>query len=63
MKDFIDNASKTQQKEFWKKVSTELKKCLKLNDKIYVNTHGLGVNYFHLRLDIRPKYYVRKECI
>lgn len=63
MKDFIDNASETQQKEFWKKVAIELNKMLKSYDKIYVNTHGLAVNYFHLRLDTSPKYYITKEFI
>jgi hypothetical protein len=63
LKDFIDNASKTQQIFFWKKVSNEIKKLLKKYDKIYVSTHGLGVSYFHLRLDTIPKYYITKEFI
>jgi hypothetical protein len=63
IKDFIDNASETQQKYFWKKVSTEIQKILKKYDKIYVSTHGLGVPYFHLRIDSIPKYYVTKKFI
>jgi len=61
LKDFIDNASKKQQKEFWKKVSFLIKKMLKINKKIWVNTHGLGIHYFHLRIDTSPKYYLTKK--
>jgi len=57
IKDFIDNASLYHQKIFWKKVSREIKKQLKQNEKIYISTHGLGVSYFHLRLEKYPKYY------
>jgi hypothetical protein len=63
IKDFIDNSSHYQQKIFWKKVSNEIKKILKTEDKIYVSTHGLGIPYFHLRLDKVPKYYETKEFI
>jgi hypothetical protein len=69
MKDFCDNASITHQKEFWKKVAFEIENILKSkpnnkgNNKIYVSTHGLGVPYFHLRLDKKPKYYQTKEFI
>jgi hypothetical protein len=63
IKDFIDNSSHYHQKIFWKKVSNEIKKILKTEDKIYVSTHGLGVPYFHLRLDKVPKYYETKEFI
>ena len=63
IKDFIDNASITQQKQFWKYVSIEIEQILNTNDKIYVSTHGLGVPYFHLRLDKIPKYYQTKSFI
>jgi len=63
MKDFCDNASITQQKQFWKKVAFEIEYLLKSNENIYVSTHGLGEHYFHLRLDKRPKYYKTKEFI
>lgn len=61
IKDFIDEASPTQQKLFWKKVRTEVKKMLKVHDKIWVSTHGTGVPFFHLRLDTNPKYYVTQK--
>ena len=60
IKDFCDNASITQQKQFWKRVAIEIEKILRDNDKIYISTHGLGVPYFHLRLDKIPKYYKTK---
>ena len=63
MKDFIDNSSPTQQKYFWKKVASELKKLLKTHDKLYVSTHGLGVSYFHLRIEPIPKYYITKKFV
>jgi uncharacterized C2H2 Zn-finger protein len=57
MKDFIDNASQYHQKIFWKKVAKEIKKRLKEKEGVYVSTHGLGIPYFHIRLDDNPKYY------
>lgn len=61
LKHFIDNASKLQQKKFWMKVSCEVRKMLKNHKKIWVSTHGLGVPYFHLRIDTKPKYYLTKK--
>ena len=67
IKNFIDEASIIQQKSFWKKVSLEIKKSLKnMNSehtKLYVSTHGLGIPYFHLRLECNPKYYISKNFI
>jgi ERCC4-related helicase len=67
IKHFIDEASIIQQKAFWKKVSLEINKSLKNmpneNSKLYVSTHGLGIPYFHLRLEYDPKYYISKNLI
>ena len=63
IKNFIDEASISQQKAFWKRVSSEIKKSLKNDDKLYVSTHGLGIGYFHLRLENNPKYYITKSFI
>lgn len=63
IKEFIDTASLSQQKNFWKYAVQEIIESLKTNKKIYVSTHGLGIPYFHLRLDTRPKYYLTKEFI
>lgn len=61
MKDFIDNSSKEHQIIFWKFVAREIIVMLDSHSKIWVNTHGLGVHYFHLRLDLFPKYYKTKK--
>jgi len=60
IKDFMDNASTTHQREFWKYASKIIQHLLTTESKIYINTHGLGVPYFHLRIDTKPKYYVSK---
>lgn len=31
--------------------------------KNYISTHGLGVPYFHLRIEPIPKYYVTKKYV
>lgn len=54
---FIDNASITEKEFFWSKVAHEAINMLKKHNKIWISTHGLGVPYFHLRIDIIPKYY------
>jgi len=63
LKDFIDNAPKVQQKEFWIHVAECIIEMLKIVDTIYINTHGLGVYYLHVRLDTKPKHYYSKELI
>lgn len=61
IKDFIDNSSIKQQKEFWKKVANIAIKCMKKNEKIWISTHGHGVPYTHLRISTKPKYYFNEE--
>ena len=63
IKDFIDTASLTQQKQFWKYAAEEIIDTLNHESKIYISTHGLGIPYFHLRLDTRPKYYQSQNFI
>lgn len=66
IKDFMDNASETQQKYFWKYVSKFVKNLIKKKDgktKYWISTHGSGVPYFHLRISLKPKYYVTKSFI
>jgi hypothetical protein len=56
----MDNATAEHKKSFWKKAAKLIqKKAYKLesNQKIYVSTHGTGVDYFHLRVDMKPEYY------
>ena len=57
IKDFIDNASAVQQKKFWQEVARQCQAMQKTKEKIFVCTHGLGVPYFHLRLQTTPKHY------
>ena len=59
LKDFIDNAPKVQQREFWKKVAEVAKKFMKQNGEAWISVHGLGVDYTHVRIDSKPKYYFK----
>ena len=53
LRDFIKNASITQQKALWKKVAQ-----LALKSKgVWISTHGHGVPYLHIRISATPKYY------
>lgn len=62
IKHFIDNASKTQKKYFWKYVSQKIKSLIKnKKTKYWISTHGTGVPYFHLRISTKPKYYLTKS--
>lgn len=54
---FMNNASNTHQEEFWKVVVRQAKKMLKKYDNIWISTHGLGVDYLHVRICTYPKYY------
>ena len=55
---FNKNATNSKKLELWKKVAEEISKIIKNNkDKeIYLNTHGYGVPYLHVRIDSTPKY-------
>jgi hypothetical protein len=59
MKEFINFASESQQIGFWQLVAEQIELCFLTSDidKLYISTHGLGVNYFHLRICTKPKYY------
>jgi hypothetical protein len=57
LKEFLDQAPAAQQRQFWKLVAKQVKRYLRTHAQVYVSTHGLGVHYFHLRLDPIPKYY------
>ena len=56
LKDFVDNAPKIQQQEFWKKVASVAKKYMKKWGEVWISVHGLGVSYTHVRIDSTPKY-------
>ena len=61
LKDFIDNAPKIQQQEFWKKVAEVAKNFMNENGKVWISVHGLGVHYTHVRISTSPKYYFNNE--
>lgn len=60
IQDFMKNATEKHKKSFFRKaarlIENEAHK-LKPNKKLYINTEGTVVPYFHLRLDSEPKYY------
>lgn len=55
--DFLKNASPSQLKYFKKVTLSGINEGLKRWGQVFVNTHGLGVPYFHLRIDRTGKYY------
>lgn len=48
------NAPLKQQVKLWKTVGKELDKC---KGGCYLNTHGYGIGWLHIRIDQTPKYY------
>ena len=54
---FSNNSSKTQQREFWRKVAIEARKFMNSQGKVWISVHGLGVSYLHVRISNKPKYY------
>jgi hypothetical protein len=61
LRDFIDNASHTQQQEFWKKVAEIAKQMMIEKGKVWISVHGFGVPYTHVRISTTPKYYFDNE--
>lgn len=54
---FHKNASSLDIKAFWRKVATEVEKFIRKGTKVYVSTHGNGVDWLHVRIEKHPKYY------
>ena len=63
LKDFMDEANETQQKEFWKHVAHVARKCMKKWKSVWISVHGLGVAYTHVRISSSPKYYFDKSLM
>lgn len=57
LKNFIDNASKTQQKYFWEHVADIINIQKNNHQHLWISTHGLAVPYLHVRISTSPKYY------
>ena len=55
---FNKNATNSKKLELWKKVAEEINNIIENNkdQEIYLNTHGYGVPYLHVRIDAKPKY-------
>jgi hypothetical protein len=55
---FDKNATNSKKLELWKKVAEEINNIIENNkdQEIYLNTHGYGVPYLHVRIDPTPKY-------
>lgn len=58
---FMKNASEIQKKKVWQKVARESRKLLKKNDHIWISTHGLAIDYLHIRISTKPKYYEKSK--
>lgn len=57
---FTNGAPINQQIILWKKVFKELDKC---KHKCFLNTHGFGFGWLHVRIDEKPKYYSHREYL
>ena len=55
---FAKNTNKDEWLGLWKVVKQHLNKDK--NKKLFISTHGHGVDYLHVRLEEHPKYYVPK---
>lgn len=59
IKEFMEQATEEHQIFFWRYVAVLIKGMWNSGKThFYVSTHGLGVGYFHLRIDPKPKYYI-----
>lgn len=54
---FLNTSSNTQIKAVWKRVAEVANFLLDRYDYIWISTHGHGVNWLHIRISIKPKYY------
>jgi hypothetical protein len=63
IKQFVDNATLKHQQEFWKYVAKLCNILLKTHNQLYISTHGLAVQYFHLRISNKPKYYNNSKLL
>jgi len=61
---FIHNANQQQVDAMWLTVAHTIRKQLNSSHrKIWLSTSGAGVQWLHVRLDSRPKYYNWQEYI
>ena len=53
---FINQADQKQQSALWKEVAKVFTSQKTKNNTVYLSTHGLGVNYLHIRIKTSPDY-------
>jgi len=60
---FLRYGDKAQIVDLWRRIGAEMRQLLtsRSSEKIYLSTHGGGVNYLHVRLSKTPKYYHVKQ--
>lgn len=46
--------------DLFKIVGEQMDALLHKKKRIWLNTHGLGISWLHIRLDTKPKYYLYK---
>lgn len=57
---FTKSCPYAQQDALWQYVGQYITRAIEVrdpNDVLWLNTHGLGVPWIHIRLDQKPKYY------
>lgn len=54
---FVKSADPHQVSEYWKIIARTLRSTLSSSKLIWLSTSGAGVQWLHVRLDSRPKYY------
>ena len=61
---FVSHANKEQVDRLWLTVAHTIRQLMSTtSDKIWLSTSGAGVQWLHVRLDSRPKYYNWREYI
>ena len=57
---FLHYGDEQQIYELFKEIKNVTQKLLKENKTFWLNTHGLGVFWLHIRIDFTPMYYHHK---
>ena len=55
---FMRNGTEKQLDNLWKTFGKQVLYLFKQNKPLWLNTHGLGIYWLHLRIDTKPKNYV-----
>jgi len=62
---FLRHGNEMQVEELWRRVASAVSQRVREGggNRFWVSTSGLGVDWLHMRLDSRPKYYTFTEYI